>query len=81
VSESEKGREWLLGVLKDAILFSEKKYKHHNRKDESSLKWCRCMIQACEKYGRIWESEEIELRIERLEKAIKDGVIIPVEKQ
>ena len=78
--EQEKGREWVLQRLHEAIAFSEKKYKHHNKKDERSLKWLRAMVQACQVYGKIWESEEIELRIEKLEKILKDGVVIPVEK-
>ena len=76
----EKDRKWLFQRLQDAIVFSEKKYRASTRKDCASLKWCRCMVQAIQAYGKLLSNEEIEIRLEQLEKMVGDGVVIPSEK-
>jgi len=78
MSETDR-RKGLFTKLDSVLSVSEKKFRTEKKRDELRLKWGRLMVNAIGVYGRLLDSEELELRVEKLESQIKDGVLIPGE--
>ena len=57
------------------------KFKIENKPDKERRAWARILIQAINSYGKLLESETLEMRVEDLEKKLKNGVLIPLEKR
>jgi hypothetical protein len=78
MSETDR-RKGLFTKLDSVLGVSEKKFKSEKKGDGLRLKWGRLMVNAIGVYGRLLDTEELELRVEKLESQIKDGVLIPSE--
>jgi hypothetical protein len=78
MSETDR-RKGLFTKLNSVLSVSEKKFKSEKKGDELRLKWGRLMVNAIGVYGRLLDTEELELRVEKLESQIKNGVVIPGE--
>lgn len=72
-------RESLFDKLGVILGVAEKKFRTEKKDDELRLKWGRLMVNAIGVYGRLLDTEELELRVEKLEEQIKNGVVIPNE--
>jgi hypothetical protein len=78
--ENEKGlRTKLFEYLDGVLSVSQKKFTVENKPDKERRAWARILIQAINSYGKLLESETLEMRIEDLEEKLKNGVLIPVE--
>jgi hypothetical protein len=78
--ENEKGlRNKLFQYLEDVLSISLKKFKTENKTDKERRAWARILIQAINSYGKLLESETLEMRVEDLEEKLKNGVLIPFE--
>ena len=77
----ENARKKLFSKLDTVLKVSEEKFILKTKKDEQRLKWGRLMVQAIQVYGRLLETEELEKRIEKLEEAVREGVVIPGEQK
>jgi len=80
MSETER-RNGLFQRLDVVLVTSEKKFKSDKKRDELRLKWGRLLVNAVNSYGKLLETEELELRVEKLEEQLKDGVLIPNEER
>ena len=80
MGNEKKLRTKLFQHLEDVLIVSQKKFKLENKTDKERRAWARILIQAINSYGKLLESEELEIRIEELEEKMKNGVLIPVEK-
>jgi hypothetical protein len=78
MSETDRRKD-LFCCLNTVLLVSQKKFKTEKKGDELRLKWGRLMVNAIGVYGRLLDTEELELRVEKLEEQIKNGVVIPGE--
>ncbi len=80
--EDEKRLRNKLFQYLDAVLsVSQKKFTIENKPDKERRAWARILIQAINSYGKLLESETLEIRIEDLEEKLKNGVLIPLEKR
>ena len=78
--ENEKRlRTKLFQYLDDVLSVSQKKFTLENKPDKERRAWARILIQTINSYGKLLESEKLEIRIEDLEEKLKNGVLIPVE--
>lgn len=78
--ENEKRlRNKLFQYLEDVLSISQKKFKTENKSDKERRAWARILIQAINSYGKLLESETLEMRVEDLEEKLKNGVLIPFE--
>lgn len=75
----ENARKNLFSKLDTVLKVSEKKFKIEQKKDCTRLKWGRLLVQTVQAYGKLLETEELELRVEELEKIVREGVVIPGE--
>ena len=72
-------RNKLFQYLDDVLSVSQKKFKLENKTDKERRAWARILIQAINSYGKLLESETLEMRVEDLEEKLKNGVLIPIE--
>jgi hypothetical protein len=72
-------RNKLFQYLDDVLSVSQKKFKLENKTDKERRAWARILIQAINSYGKLLESETLEMRVEDLEEKLKNGVLIPFE--
>jgi len=76
-----KERKQCFQRLTRILDYAEKKIFDHKKKDEGMrVRWCNVVIKAVDSYGRLLQTDEQELRIQKLEEQMKDAVIIPNEK-
>ena len=80
MEKEKKLRTKLFQYLDDVLDVSQKKFKTENKTDKERRAWARILIQAINSYGKLLESEELEIRIEELEEKMKNAVMIPIEK-
>ena len=80
MENEKKLRTKLFQYLDDVLDVSQKKFKTENKTDKERRAWARILIQAINSYGKLLESEELEIRIEELEEKMKNAVMIPIEK-
>ena len=80
MENEKKLRTKLFQYLEDVLDVSQKKFKTENKTDKERRAWARILIQAINSYGKLLESEELEIRIEELEEKMKNAVMIPIEK-
>jgi len=74
-------REALFKELKALMDVSHKKFHRKKKKDEGlQIRWGNLLLKAINTYGSLLETEELELRVEKLEEQFKDAVVIPSEK-
>ena len=81
MENEKKLRTKLFQYLDDVLDISQKKFKTENKTDKERRAWARILIQAINSYGKLLESEELEIRIEELEEKMTNGVLIPIEKR
>jgi hypothetical protein len=79
VENEKRLRNKLFQYLEDVLSVSQKKFKTENKTDKERRAWARILIQAINSYGKLLESETLEMRVEDLEKKLKSGVLIPFE--
>lgn len=79
MENEKKLRTKLFRYLDDVLSVSQKKFTTENKLDKERRAWARILIQAINSYGKLLESEELEIRIENLEEKMKNGVLLPVE--
>jgi hypothetical protein len=79
MENEKKLRTKLFSYLDDVLSVSQKKFTTENKLDKERRAWARILIQAINSYGKLLESEELEIRIENLEEKMKNGVLLPVE--
>ena len=78
--ESEKKLRKKLFEHLDAVLsVSQKKFETENKPDGERRAWARILVQTINAYGKLLESEELEVRVEDLEEKLKNGVLIATE--
>jgi len=80
MSETDR-RKQCFQRLETVLDVSEKKFKTEKKGDELRLKWGRLITNTIGVYGRLMDTEELELRVEKIESQIKDGVVIPGEER
>jgi Iap family predicted aminopeptidase len=78
--KEKEPREHLFEYLDSVLNVSKKKFEMENKLDADRQAWGRLIVNAVNSYGKLLETEELELRVEKLEEAIKDGLVIPSEK-
>ena len=60
------------------VLFHKK--LHRKKQDASEqMGYGRLLLKTIDSYGKLLDTEELELRVEKLEEQIKNGVVIPGE--
>jgi hypothetical protein len=79
MGNEKKLRTKLFQHLEDILIVSQKKFNTENKTDKERRAWARILIQAINSYGKLLESEELEIRIEELEEKMKNAVMIPIE--
>jgi len=75
--ENENNRRIrLFQYLDDVLSVSHKKFIINNKASKERRSWGRLLVSSISVYGKLLENEELELRVEELEKKLKDGVLI-----
>ena len=80
MEDEKRLRNKLFQYLDGVLSVSQKKFNIENKPDKERRAWARILIQAINSYGKLLESEMLEMRVEDLEEKLKTGVLIPLEK-
>lgn len=76
----KKPRERLFKELDDGLDVTRKKFHRRTQPASEQLGYGRLLVNMINSYGKLLETDELELRIEKLEEQFKDAVVIPREK-
>jgi hypothetical protein len=72
-------RERLFQELDGLLDLFHKKVHRKTQPANEQMGYGRLLLNTINTYGKLLETEELELRVEKLEQQIKDGVVIPRE--